>query len=115
MKNISELVSGDTVVMFPGGWSTHIEIKTVARTTKTQIILKDCTTRFNRETGRSIGSASDYSRCRIAFPTAALLETARKLKYLRYIERTQMGDLPTDTLKSICGIIMAVPGKEEPK
>ena len=113
MKNISELVSGDTVVLFPGGWSDYIQIKTVERTTKTQIILQDCTTRFNRDTGRAIGGSYTGSRCHVKIPTAALLETARKLKYIRYIKGTKIDDLPVDTLQSVYEIILAVPSKEE--
>jgi len=106
MDWFKKLKEGDEVI-----FSTRYEnrIATVERFTKTQIVLKETSTRFNRNTGRQIG-ATNWSLDQISEATpekkAHVREEQARRKMLNIIDKTNFRLLSYDSLVDIYEVLI---------
>ena len=99
---------GDKVIVSGSGFGSLNKIDTVERLTKTQIVLKNTHSKYRRSSGRSVGGdvwsmgfISEATREKIL----KIQEARYRLNLLNKIESIRIGNLSTDSLKSIVVVI----------
>ena len=105
-RTYEDLQAGDTVLTLENRDKLP-RIRTVERTTKTQIVI-DNATRFNRKTGRVVGGDT-WSTTVLLIPTAEEIHKARlgleKRRLADTLSRYRWGTLPLETLRAVRELI----------
>lgn len=108
-KWLATAKAGDEVyVCQGGGWSRHMELRTVERVTETQVIVAG--TKYRRRDGRVVGDTRWSSRYLVE-PTpelrADISEERRRQELLARIRDVTWRDIETDVLARIIAVLEA--------
>lgn len=106
VTSLSDLKVGDSVIHDTSRYGyPNRAIATVTKVTRTQIAISPRDQRFNRQTGREVGSSGSYTAAHLYVATPELVAEVNAEHEKRTLERRlsdiEWGRVPLETLRTI--------------